>query len=463
MEGGEAGRGGSRELCRCWLVRGDVAAFQNDPGVSAASGRAVRAVSGTALIASVLLLCLFGECKGARQSGAFGAILSEVGAAASDLGTQWMVFVCASLYFLTFVILRRRLAAAGEELWLREPAYWVVGLIALSALAYTLDYSQAVKSGQALTLIGVAMLGQGAALWEGRRKNAEGRNQFSGTVAGVLIVLLAGAAVWHGEAGHLFEYHGQARWAGPWESPNTFGVLMGAGLVLAVGLLVQSPRSKDQSRPNAEGRKRSLRSRVQRLKSIAQQGLLLAAAGVMGWGLIKSYSRGAWLGAVVGLGLLVVQSSRFKAQGSRLKGQLALGVVIVSLGVLAFWGFRQVERGMVRRAYSAANANDFSWRNRVAAYEGALQMIAERPWFGLGWNQPERMYDQYYRAAKVDEGMAIQMNDYFTLGTTLGVPGLVCFVMYVGLSLRGSPKSKVQSPRSEVQGPTNAGQQPEDG
>jgi hypothetical protein len=71
------------------------------------------------------------------------------------------------------------------------------------------------------------------------------------------------------------------------------------------------------------------------------------------------------------------------------------------------------------------------------------------------------VYDRYYRAAKVDEGMAIQLNDYLTLGMTLGVPALVCFAMYVGLSL--SPRSKVRSSAPEVQNPKSKVQSPEDG
>ena len=90
---------------------------------------------------------------------------------------------------------------------------------------------------------------------------------------------------------------------------------------------------------------------------------------------------------------------------------------------------------MARRATSVANANDFSWRKRVAAYEGALQMMADKPLLGFGWNQPQRVYDQFYRTPKVDEGAAIQLNDYFTLGTTLGIPALACFVAFIGLSL----------------------------
>ena len=52
-----------------------------------------------------------------------------------------------------------------------------------------------------------------------------------------------------------------------------------------------------------------------------------------------------------------------------------------------------------------------------------------------GWNQPEPMYDQYYRAPKVVEDMAIQLNDYLMLGAALGIPALFCFGMYIRLLL----------------------------
>jgi hypothetical protein len=113
---------------------------------------------------------------------------------------------------------------------------WLFGLVALAAMAYVFDYTQAVKSTQALTLISAVMLGQGAGLWESR-------NRAGGTVVGVLMVLLLGAAVWQAEAGQFFQFRGQGWWAGPWDNPNAFGMRMGVGLVLAPGLLVQSPRS----------------------------------------------------------------------------------------------------------------------------------------------------------------------------------------------------------------------------
>ena len=188
----------------------------------------------------------------------------------------------------------------------------------------------------------------------------------------------------------------------------------------------------------------------------------------MGVGLVKSYSRGAWLGAAVGVAYLLLnaegrrknaewgkaESRKQTAEIGRGKAELlkagrhwlAVAVICASVLVLGFWSFGHAERAVARRAYSVANVNDFSWRNRMAAWEGGLQMMAEKPCFGFGWNQPEWVYNQYYRAAKVDEGMAFQLNGYFMLGATLGVPALLCFLTYVGLSF--SPKPKAQSPKS---------------
>jgi O-antigen ligase len=119
----------------------------------------------------------------------------------------------------------------------------------------------------------------------------------------------------------------------------------------------------------------------------------------------------------------------------------SLAVICGSVAVLGFWSFGDTEGAVARRAYSVANANDFSWRNRVAAWEGGLRMMAEKPWFGFGWNQPERIYSAFYRAAKVDEGMAIQLNDYLMLGMTLGLPALLCFAVYIILALSGRQKT----------------------
>jgi len=45
------------------------------------------------------------------------------------------------------------------------------------------------------------------------------------------------------------------------------------------------------------------------------------------------------------------------------------------------------------------------------------------------------LYEHYYLPPKMSESAAIEMNDYLILGSTLGIPALFCFGMYLWLSL----------------------------
>ena len=255
------------------------------------------------LIGLAIAWCLLGDSL-SRQLGSGSAIVfREVLGTFRDPLTQWMVFGCMVSYFVTFGLLRGFLGgtAAGAErgsgyvlaessvcnAWsFRAPGdhwvtrigsslprlppatLWLAGLVVLTGVAYTLHYVQAAESTRALSLLGGALLGQAVAFFQSRKLKAESRNSCTGIVL-TLIILLAIAAAWQGEAGRLFQYRGQARWSGPWDNPNTFGMLMGVGFVLAVGSLkfrvqslkssgqgpeseVQSPMSKAQSLRSAE-------------------------------------------------------------------------------------------------------------------------------------------------------------------------------------------------------------------
>jgi O-antigen ligase len=107
----------------------------------------------------------------------------------------------------------------------------------------------------------------------------------------------------------------------------------------------------------------------------------------------------------------------------------------MSVLVLALWSFRETDHLVARRAFSVVNVNDLSWRNRLVAYEGGLQMMATRPWCGFGWDQPKTMYEDFYMPTQLTDGRAIELNDYFMVGLTLGLPALACFVGYLFLSL----------------------------
>jgi hypothetical protein len=283
-----------------------------------------------------------------------------------------------------------------------------------------------------ITLLGGVVVGQSIAVWahfEGINGNSVIQNRLGVLVVSLLAILLTLTSAWHPDGRHNFEYRSHARWCGPWDNPNSFGMLMGAGILLALGM--------------ASGRRRRGKGRF----VVVTLGLL--AAGLMGRGLLRSYSRGAWLGTVCGLAYLIA-ISEFKGPlksvcVSRLKSNwLLAGVILLSVVVLLFWHFQGTNLAPVRRAFSSVNAADFSWRNRVAAWEGDLQIMAEQPRLGLRWNRTEPGYEHYYLPPKLGEGMAIETNDYLMLGAMLGIPALCCFGMYLWLSLERKAESRKQ-------------------
>jgi O-antigen ligase len=128
---------------------------------------------------------------------------------------------------------------------------------------------------------------------------------------------------------------------------------------------------------------------------------------------------------------------------------LPFAAILGSAFVLVFWDSRQSDWLPVRRALSSVNAADFSWRNRIAAWEGALQITAENPLSGAGWSNPQPLYGHYYLQARLTETGAIELNDYLTLGATVGLSALFCFGMYLWLSLKSRAESGNQ--KAEIQ------------
>jgi len=390
-----------------------------------------------------LALCLYSDSVLAKFDNSVGSVLRSAAAILRNSELQWSIFLCGTVYFAFFMLLRSRQSVL-VSLGARPPALWLLGLLILETFAYAFNYSSSAASTQALTLLAGAILGIGVNLWmgsEGRINREEGQTVLELLVVFMLVVLLEVASVWNLDSGRIFEYRGHTRWTGPWDNPNIFGLLMGTGVVLAFGITSGIPHFEcDKSR-----------------KSLFVLLSLLAAL-FMAHALSHSYSRGAWLGTLCGGTYLIWQrigsQSHIKGYShllgvSRLQKALLFSIVLVSAFTLVFWHYRHTEWQAARRAFSIGNVNDFSLQNRMSAWEGAMQMTADRPWVGFGWNTPEDMYNAYYRASKINETAAIQLNDYCTLSATLGVPALFCFGLFVWLSLSG--KSEIRNQNQETQ------------
>jgi len=169
------------------------------------------------------------------------------------------------------------------------------------------------------------------------------------------------------------------------------------------------------------GNRKSVRDFLRRL-------LLFIAAGMMAVGLVFSYSRGAWLGTAIGLLYLA------KIYG-KLQWRLVLpGIFIVAAVVWFFWN------ATPDNAPWYVKRMDFgrpSAQHRVSAWRGAFQMMRDHL-FGVGWNKAVETYEKNYSPPE-GGASALTMNSYLMLGTELGIPGLLCFVAYVGLCFRKTP------------------------
>jgi hypothetical protein len=149
------------------------------------SWRDVRRGLWIAFALAVLEVCLFADSTQLRGTHVLGPALAEIAGVLRDPRSQWMVFGCAGIYLLAFAMLRKRLSQ-GVRMATRWKAYfsvemWLAGLMALAALNYALGYSQAAQSTYALALIGAAMIGQGAGLWQSREQKVESRNAEGGS------------------------------------------------------------------------------------------------------------------------------------------------------------------------------------------------------------------------------------------------------------------------------------------
>lgn len=417
----------------------------------------------------------------------------EIQAASRDGGTQWMVVLCLVSYLLMFEVLDRRnltLGAGGNNkepdfetsnssaqweaaqllaavrMRLGKPGTWLVTFLVLVLGRYALAYATASNSLQLVVLLTSMVVGKAVGFWVGSPLARPSIHSDGGQVAAsrlsvtlcITVFLLAAAALWQPDFGMQFQYLGRPRWKGPCDNPNLFGLQMGAGWILGVGLL--SSLAIPSKSPSGQA---PVQKRETRAWGRVKLSFLILAGAVCGYGLVKSYSRGAWLGSV--LGVLYLLWSRTAVKGypqemmreSVLVGAgpqagkrsrrnwlrvnwVSLASILCALLLPSYWKFRHSESPLLRRAFSGANINDFSWRNRVSAWHGSLRMVRDHPFLGVGWGQVEQSFTHAYQAERLEEPAAVQLNDYLTLANSAGLPVLLCFLIYVFLSLRWSPR-----------------------
>ena len=369
--------------------------------------------------------------------------------AVAFLSIQWLLLACFTLWCGTFLFLAFR--------WKDLP---LIGLLIIAIAAYFLGTAEWLGRDVLVLLFGLTLgkgtqflLKSGKRIVEtGNQLNAEDRalsiefrnlNSELQIFLDGLVVMLALASWWHLDM--TDNYYSGPRWMGLWDNPNIYGMLMGAGVMLAIGLLPQNLKSEKHKTASGESGKWKLFFAIIKFASGNMQStILLVAVALMGVGLMMSYSRGAWLGTTIGLLYLAWAYGKFK-------WRLVLTVIAVAAtAVVFFWGSTlDSAPWYVKRA----DLGRPSAQNRTAAWRAGLKIMRDHP-LGVGWNNAVKIYGEKYSPPEGGPG-ALTTNDYLMLGTELGIAALICFVAYCALALRG--KCRIENETGRIQAACRAG------
>jgi len=132
--------------------------------------------------------------------------------------------------------------------------------------------------------------------------------------------------------------------------------------------------------------------------------------------LALTFTRNAWIGACVAVGLLLV------LKDFRLSGLLP--VVLALLFVLA-------PQGLVRRLTSTFDAQDPANQDRFAMIEVGALMVRDHPLTGVGPNMVPQMYEQYRPDYAVNDTNPHLHNVPLQIAAERGLPALAVWLWFV--------------------------------
>lgn len=165
--------------------------------------------------------------------------------------------------------------------------------------------------------------------------------------------------------------------------PNSFGGLLMIGFVLSAGQLLVRRR-------------------------MIPAPFAAVAAFLTGSAMLLTYSRGAWVGAVAGLGIVTLLRRRWLIAPA-----IGAGAAIVLLGLGS---------GFVERLWLGFTLQDPATRLRLSEYRNAWEIIQLHPWFGVGFGDAPSI--------ELQTGVS---STYLTIAQRTGLLGLAVFLVVSGL------------------------------
>lgn len=161
-------------------------------------------------------------------------------------------------------------------------------------------------------------------------------------------------------------------------------------------------------------------------RAIYWTGFLLSVAC---W--IVAFTRGAWIGGVVAIGLLAVVAFRHRIKLSMVDYSFAgaIGVVATVLVIVSLSAASQV-MNVVARIASIFNFDDPSAASRFKIWQAAIDAIKDRPLFGFGADTFRLIFPKYKPVEYVQQvgylSVADNVHNYpLQIASALGIPGFL--------------------------------------
>ncbi|HMN31400.1 MAG TPA: O-antigen ligase family protein, partial [Caldilineaceae bacterium] len=214
------------------------------------------------------------------------------------------------------------------------------------------------------------------------------------------------------------------RASGTFGQPNPYAAYLGLSWPVAISLALWGWRTV-------------WRSQFRQLTVLLWTVFYTVAALLIGLGLAASWSRGAWFGAAVGVGIVLVMRSRQAALAGLLALLLLLTAILLGtvtpklvpaavsarLQDLPGWlGFSDVLNQPV-------TDENFAVVERVAHWVAALRMWELSPWLGVGPGNFTALYP-LVRLPRWEDALGHAHNIYLNVLAETGLVGLIAFLAW---------------------------------
>jgi O-antigen ligase len=161
------------------------------------------------------------------------------------------------------------------------------------------------------------------------------------------------------------------------------------------------------------------------------------AAGLIAAGLLASWSRGAWIGAVAALGIVLFVRNRQSAL-------VGIGIVVLGLlaGLIGAFQPNLLPAAVTQRVQDIPaflgltdvlsqplTDENFAVVERVAHWVAAVRMWEQAPWLGIGPGNYATVYPQVH-LPRWDEALGHAHNIYLNVLAESGLLGLITFLLF---------------------------------